>query len=370
MKIVQVEAIPLDIQFTQTFSFGTTDRKRSPNVILTLTTDDGLVGFGEACPVPAFTGETQESIVKVVAERVQPLLIDADPLAREPLIRSLERQLLGCPFTLTAVDIALWDLAGKALQQPISTLLGGRFHQRLTVHGSIGMGSAESMARTALQQVEQGFRTLKLYAGREELETDIARLSAVRAEVGPDIAFMLDVNGLWNSGTCLRALPKLAGLGVTLLEQPVPAWDGPGQAEVMRNSTIDIAADEAVFAAYDVARIGRERCASVINLGLSKLGGLLRARECATVARASGLGVMVGSVLELGIASVAGLHLAAALPELAHPSYLLGPLKYERQITSPEIVVDQGEMRVPNGPGLGVDVDTELINALDLRRKG
>ena len=103
--IRDVEAIPLRIGFRETFRFGTIDRKQSQNVVLVVTTTDGVVGYGEACPVPAFTAETQESIVAIVEQRVKPLLIGADPLNHRPLVRRLERVLFGCPFTLAALDL-------------------------------------------------------------------------------------------------------------------------------------------------------------------------------------------------------------------------------------------------------------------------
>ncbi|MGH2562504.1 MAG: mandelate racemase/muconate lactonizing enzyme family protein [Thermomicrobiales bacterium] len=368
MRIRTIEAMPLRIGFPQTFRFGTVDRKASQNVVVKITTDDGVVGYGEACPVPAFTAETQQSIVELIEGPVRELVVGADPLAVRPLIRRAERFLAHRPFTLTALDVALWDLAGKLLGAPVSTLLGGRFRDRIVVHGSVGWDAPEVMAETAVAQRHLGYGTLKLYAGRDTVSGDLGRIAAVREAVGLDVGLIVDVNGLWSAGQCLEALPRLAELGVTLLEQPLPAWDELGQAEVVRASRIDVAADESVYTAADVARIGRLRTARVINLGLSKLGGLLRARECEVVARSVGLGLTVGSVLELGIASTAALHLAAAAPELAHPSYLMGPLKYERQITAPELTVDGGEMVVPEGAGLGIEVDEELIASLDARR--
>jgi L-alanine-DL-glutamate epimerase-like enolase superfamily enzyme len=366
--IRDIEAIPLRIGFRETFRFGTIDRKQSQNVVLVITTSDGVVGYGEACPVPAFTAETQESIVALVEQRVKPLLVGEDPLRHRPLVRRLERVLFGCPFTLTAIDIALWDLAGKLLSLPISTLLGGRFRERIEMHGSVGWDDPAAMVDTAHAQRALGYGALKLYAGRGTVGGDLGRIEAVREAVGPDVGLLLDVNGQWSVSQCLNALPRLAELGVVLLEQPLAASDELGQAEVVRASGVDICADESIYTAADVARIGRQRTARVINLGLSKLGGLLRAGECETVARSVGLGITVGSVLELGIASTAGLHLAAAVQDLTYPSYLIGPLKYERQITSPELRVEDGEVAVPTGPGLGVEVDVDLLAALDLRR--
>lgn len=368
MRIQAVEAIPLDIGFAQTFSFGTTDRNRSQNVVVKMTTDDGIVGYGEACPVAAFTREDQQSIVAMVEGEVREALIGQDPLSRAPLLHGLTQRLSGYPFTICAVDIALWDLAGKALGQPVWALLGGRYRTQLPIHGSVGMAPAETMAANAVQQVGQGYTTLKLYAGRGDLGEDIARLQAVRDAVGPGIDFLLDVNGLWNRETCLEALPRLRDLNVVLLEQPLPPDDEPGLAAVREADIIPIAADESVYSPADVVELSCKRTAQVINLGLSKLGGLLLARECATVARAAGLGVMVGSVLELNIATAAGIHLAASLPELPFPSYLLGPLKYERQIAREPLVVQDGQTSVPDGPGLGIEVDEDVLRQLDLRR--
>lgn len=368
MKIRSVDAIPITASFSETFKFGSTDRKASTNVIVRMETDEGLVGYGEACPVPAFTGETWHGIADKINGQLQAHLVGQDPTHNVPIMRTIEPLLVGSPFALTAIDTALHDLKGKALGVPVSTLLGGTFRDRVEQHGSVGLNTAEAMAKTATQQLGQGFRVLKLYAGRDTLDADLERLRAVRSAVGDEPPFILDINGRWSITTALRALPDLIDLGIVLLEQPVPAWDKPGQAELVAKSEIEIMADEAVFDAHDVAQVARDRTARTINLGLSKLGGLSRAADCATVARAAGLNSTVGSVLELGIATTAGLHLAASLPALASPTYLLGPLKYEQQISEPRIEVTDGHTTVPDGPGLGIEVDEEFLRAADMRK--
>jgi L-alanine-DL-glutamate epimerase-like enolase superfamily enzyme len=220
VKIRSVEAIPLDVRFKETFSFGSTDRNRSPNVIVRMTTVEGIVGYGEACPMPAFTGETQESVTATIEGRLKDLLVGRDPLQHEPIIRDLDKALFRSPFTLAAIDVALWDIAGKILGVPVSVLLGGRFRERVEQHGSVGLGTAESMSNTALEQVEQGYSTLKLYAGRDALQEDLGRLKSVRQAVGQDIAFILDVNGRWDVTTCLKAMPVLKELGLHCWSNP------------------------------------------------------------------------------------------------------------------------------------------------------
>jgi L-alanine-DL-glutamate epimerase-like enolase superfamily enzyme len=204
-------------------------------VIVRIVTDSGLIGYGEACPVAAFTGETPESIAALIDSRVRECIVGKDPREILPIVRSLERVLQRCPFTLCAVDIALWDLMGKFYDLPISTLLGGAFRSAVEVHGSVGWTDDPAvMAESALAQLRLGFRSLKLYVGCGDLASDLARLRHVRATVGEGVNFLLDVNQQWDARTALAALPELHSLGVILLEQPLPAHDSGGQAELVR----------------------------------------------------------------------------------------------------------------------------------------
>ncbi|RJO71451.1 hypothetical protein D5S18_25120 [Nocardia panacis] len=369
MKIQSVEAVPLTVSFRTAFRFGTTDRTTSPNVVVIIRSDDGVAGYGEACPVPAFTGETQKSVVELVEQRVAPTLIGKDPGNRVRLLGDLERVVRSAPFTVAAVDTALLDLLGRALQVPVHTLLGGACRDRTEVHGSVGWDEDPAkMVETAVAQ-SQTYRWLKLYAGRGEIDADLDRLRAVRDAVGPDIELFVDINGMWTPSDLVRALPRVGEIGLAMLEQPLPPAAAAFQHQLVGDLRIDIAADEAVRTVSDAARVARERTATVINVGHAKLGGPTAALQAAQIAAGSGVGVMVGSVIEMGIATAMGLQLAAALPRLGYPSYLMGPLKYRQQITEPQIEVLDGHIAVPRGPGLGVTVDENELRRLDARAR-
>jgi L-alanine-DL-glutamate epimerase-like enolase superfamily enzyme len=367
VKIESVEAIPLAASFKETFRFGTTDRTTSPNVVLIIRTDDGLVGYGEACPVPAFTSETQKSIVELVEQRVSPVLVGANPERRVRLLHELGRVLKSAPFTVTAVDTALLDLLGRALGVPVHTLLGGAFRDQTEVHGSVGWDEDPSkMVETALQQTET-YRWLKLYAGRGEVDADLDRLQAVRDAVGRDVGLFVDINGMWTPSDLVRVLPRVDEIGVSMLEQPLPPAASAFQHQLVGDLKVDIAADEAVRTVADSATVVRDRTATVINLGHSKLGGPTAAMHAAHIATGSGVDLMVGSVIEMGIANAMGLHLAAALPRLTYPSYLMGPLKYREQITEQRVEVIDGHVAVPQEPGLGLTIDEAELKRLDAR---
>ena len=369
MKIASVEAIPLAASFKQVFRFGTIDRSTSPNVIVRIATDDGVVGYGEACPVQAFTSETQASVVELVETRVAPTLVGRDASQRLPRLADLARVLRFAPFTIAAVDTALLDLLGRHAGVPVATLLGGAFRDRVEVHGSVTWDEDPArVVESALEQRET-YRWLKLYAGRDEVDRDLDRLQAVRDAVGPDARLMVDINGMWGPSDAIRALDRIRAIGLELLEQPLPPGAEPFQRDLVARLAIDVAADESVRSVADAVSVVRQRTATVVNVGLSKLGGPTAALQAAQVAAAGGVGVMVGSVIEMGIASAMGLHLAAALPHLAYPSYLMSPLKYREQITAEQIAVVDAHVAVSTGPGLGIEVDEDALRHLDARRR-
>src|SRR3954467_5422926 len=262
VRITSIAAIPLAASFEKTFRFGTTDRTTSPNVVVAIRTDEGLVGWGEACPVQAFTSETQASVVELVETRVAAALVGRDPLQRVPLLAELARVLRFAPFTFAAVDTALPALTGRHTGVSASTLLGGAFRDRIEVHGSVTWD--EDPARVVASALEQHetYRWLKLYAGRGEIDADLDRLQAVRDAVEPAARLMVDINGMWGPSDVMRALARVEEIGLELLEQPLPVGAVSFQHDLVARLAIDVAADESVRSVADAAAVARERTAT------------------------------------------------------------------------------------------------------------
>jgi L-alanine-DL-glutamate epimerase-like enolase superfamily enzyme len=371
LRIVRVEAVPLDARLKSPFRFGNVVRTTSANVLVRVACEDGLVGYGEACPVPQLTAETQESVVALVEQRIAPELVGEDARQWRPLLGRIAKRLFHASFTQAAVDMALLDLAGKSLGVPVHELLGGRQRDAIEVHGSVGWDAdPEKVADTAEQQAPQ-FRWLKLYAGTGTLEEDLGRIAAARRRVGDDHPFLLDVNGCWSPLEAIAAGPVLRDLGVEAVEQPVAAADDDGQAQVAavyaERHGMGVIADERVRTPADVHAVAVRRAAHCVNVGISKMGGIVATLDAALTGYAAHLRVSVGSVVELGVATAAGLQLAAALPEVTYPSYLIGSRKYVRQITSTPLEVLDSRLTIGSGPGLGIEIDEEAVAAMDLR---
>jgi L-alanine-DL-glutamate epimerase-like enolase superfamily enzyme len=373
LRITAVEACPIAVTLWKPFRFGAVERTKSANVVIRIRSDAGYVGYGEACPVPQLTSETQQSIVELIEGTVAPLLMGKDPRDWRATIAETTRTLSSTPFTAAAVDVALLDLAGKTAGLSVVELLGGRLRSRVEVHGSVGwFADPHEMCEAAEAQAEQ-FRMLKLYAGVGQLPEDLERLRVVRERLNGDHPFLVDVNGMWSGAEALAAAPTLQELGVVLLEQPLASDHDPREAvavsEIYRREWgIAIVADEAIRSAADAVSVAADRRAHIANIGCSKLGGVVAALDVAATATAVGLETLVGSVVELGIATAAGLHLSAALPSLTYPAYLSGSLKYVEQITSPALIPVGSHLEVPTGDGLGVEVDEEALHVLDARR--
>jgi muconate cycloisomerase len=368
VKVVEVEAIPLRAALRQPFKFGNVVRTRSANVLVRVTTDDGHVGWGEACPVPQLTGETAGSVAEAVRDRVAPRLLGADPRSWRTLASTLSGALYGYPFTRAAVETALLDVTGRSLGLPIWAVLGGRYRSTVRVHGSIGWDEdATVVAENAHRQAGQ-FRTLKLYAGRGELSRDLDMLGAARAAVGDGVDFIVDVNGQWSRAQALAAGARLHQLGVSIVEQPLPPDDLTGMRDVTRfygeSFGIAVAADEGIRTPHDAFVHATASSAAVVTLGIAKTAGPVAALDIARFASGEGLSVLVGSVVELGVATMCGLHLAACVPTLPYASYLMGPQKYATQVTDGGLEVRDGHLRVPDGPGLGIEVDLDAVERL------
>ncbi|HEX6762066.1 MAG TPA: dipeptide epimerase [Gaiellaceae bacterium] len=258
----------------------------------------GVAGFGEAAPA----GRYDESAESALAWLEQVSLGD-DPFALDEIFATLPP---GEQAARAAVDAALHDLQGKFTDLPVYGLLGLRRTGPPT-SWTVWLGDPDDMARRAEKAAGRGFRRLKLkLGGRDGL--DVERVRAVRGVT--DLRLQVDVNEYWSLDEALDALPQLAALGVQYCEQPLPAGD-PGGAELRRRSPLPIYVDEDCHVLADVAA-----CAEIghgVNIKLAKSGGIREAVRMAHAARALGLGVMLGCMVESGLGIAAGAHIASLM---------------------------------------------------------
>ena len=337
--------IPLNVAYG---SYPTLDY-----VSLIVRTDSGLIGLGEAAPDPEVTGETQDSCQHVL-RRAEAWLIGRDPFEIEAILASFEEESFGQPSAMAALDMALYDLVGKALGAPVFRLLGGSSRRAMEIYPVVPLLPPQEMATLAAMFAQAGYKALKLKVGTGPDE-DEERVRAVREAVGPDIRLRVDVNQGWHTAeVAIPAVQRVARWNVDWIEQPVDADDLEGLARVTHSVKVPIMADEGCQTPQDALAVVSQGAANMINVKLMKCGGLFRARQITAIAGAAGIPCVVGSMAESTIASLAGLHLYAA-SRLFIAGEVIGPLFLHGDIAR-GFQVDGNRAVLTEQPGLGAEV--------------
>lgn len=365
MKIVRIEAIPVCVPLKRGLTTKTAHGEHvvSPYVIVRVHTDEGLIGLGEATVAPRWSGETSRGCVAAIEELIAPELVGRDATRITTLRQVMERELKLNPFTKAAVEMALWDLAGKAANVPLYRLLGGKVRDRVPIKMVVGAFEVERARQLAEQFLSWGVRCLKVKVGLDP-EQDVERVRAVRAVAGPTIPVGIDANGGWSFATARRTLARLREANLLFAEQPIAPGDTAQFAQLRQHTDVPLMADESVFTLADAWQLARHQAVDILAVYPGKHGGIAATVEIAQVARAAGMTCCLGSNLELGVGTAAMLHLAVALPGMVSetcPADAIGPLYHEADLLTRPLELGPEAASVPEGPGLGVELDEEEL---------
>ena len=358
MKINAIETTPVCVP--RLLAYGAVPRTAlgpaavSEYGIVQVHTDRGITGLGELSSVFARRGPL---LCRDVDERLAPALIGCDPLAITGALRAMEGQLPDGHFAIAGVEMALWDIAGKALGVPVYTLLGGKMRDRIPLSYSVPHGEPEQMAEFALARAGEGFRTVKVKTGQGP-KRDVEAVRQVREAVGDAHRVRVDANMAMSSAKeAIRFVEGIMPFDPELLEQPMPARDLHAMAEIRRSVALPIMADESVGAPRDAMEVIRREAADVLNVYVIESGGIQNAARIFTLAEQAGLGCMIGSMPELGIGTAAQIHLGIAMPNLDFDSDTCGSLYQEEDLLATPLRFERGFAYAPEGPGLGVELD-------------
>lgn len=384
MKITHVHVRPMAVYWADVFGgeekvpesfwrpsanfMGVRRREGQFSTFVVVETDEGVSGLGEAWGLP------DPLVSATIAERLlAPLLIGQDPYAIDHLWEQMYQSLhngLPRPFVLEAmsgIDIALWDLKGKALGVPIARLLGGPHRTRIETYASpVPFLAPAAAAEKALSFIEKGFRSIKLKIGRGRA-VDLAMVAAVRQAVGDDIRIVADANCGMTVPQAVQMGKALADYGVEWLEEPLPVTDRAGLAQVRHAIDIAVVAGENEHHTHGVLELLQADAVDAVQINITRTGGITGALRIANLAHSYGVRLAphgVGSAV--GIAAI--LHLLAAIPNCWIYEYnqLLNPLR-DNLLAEPLPFAD-GFLHVPTGPGLGVTLQDDAFDRYKLRR--
>lgn len=332
----------------------------------------GITGWGEARPIAPFVGETAASMFSNVRDYYAPLLIGRNAFQIEAAIRACEATLPNNPAALATIDMALHDLAGRALGVPVHTLLGGACRSEIPLEWSVSLDEEKVMLAEAVSAVERfNVKYVCIKIGplaRRELDIRVAK--AVQSELGSGISLGVDANTCYDVPSAIRFANHFNDIGLAYFEQPVPKGSLTEMRRIRDQITVPLMADESVYTLNDAMRVIEHEAADVLAVKWYKCGGLRRCREIAVVAEAGGLmancaGTANGSYIE----AIAAAHLCSAVPNHAFGAeFILGlpSVNESETVLNRPIDVHNGVCNLPPGPGFGFEVNHKAISKLAL----
>lgn len=388
MKITRIEATPVYYQVTPIYDrmFGTGKKpgtmvhsreawfaniQYKENVIVRVHTDEGLVGYGEA-PAHPVTGETVPGILKAVSLLAQ-LVEGKDPFQIAEIHAAFDAFFLhGNMNAELAIDMALYDLMGKAAGVPVYKLLGGGYRTSFRMCAHMARSDPASMAEDARELVRQGYTVLepKMVGKQESIEEDMRRIEAVLEAVPKDVMVIADPNQTWgNAKKVIEMLThRLQGVTNFGLEQPVYYQDLNSLERITKSVPHTIIADEAAYSVPAVFEIARRQAADMVSIKLGKNGGLYNALRCIHVAEAAGLDVRIDWVQASRLVDTATAHLHANVKNVGADPAVDYHLRLADEIVKDGgIAIKDGVVTLPEAPGLGVVLDEEVIERLSKR---
>jgi L-Ala-D/L-Glu epimerase len=375
MHITSIEThpvhVPLKPAYRMISALGRHDE--SQFVLLRLRTDNGLEGAGEASITVRWSGETVWGVQAVIDRVLSPLILGAELDLTQPLpsIAALDRRMDTVVkhnwFAKSAIEMACWDVLGKAAGKPVFELLGGACRS-LAIPSRFSLGAYDvprAKARAA-ELVAQGFTTVKVKVGGPPAD-DIARVRAVREVTGFERKLVIDANCGWNADTAISCIKQLADCRIDLVEQPTPDGDYESIARVRRECRIPVMADDMCFDLIHAKELIRNQACDLISVYPGKNGGIRKSLEIVQFAEQHGVGCTVGSNLEFDIATAAMGHLIVAARNMqveTWPGDIHGPAYYEVRLVKEPLAIEGPVTTINHRPGLGVEVDWELARSL------
>jgi L-alanine-DL-glutamate epimerase-like enolase superfamily enzyme len=371
MKITRIETRIVEIPVKTPYVFSHGVMKAFSNVLVWIHADDGLVGIGEASFTPGggVTEETPEATKPMIDSYLAPVLIGEDPFDVERLHHKMDAVVPRNLIAKSGIDLALWDLMGKAVGQPAWKLLGGTFNPKILCTYTLSIDTPEKMAEQASSRRNQGYKTLVVKIGHDP-ETDLQRLRLVREAVGDEVNLRLDANEAYWPEQAIGIIRRMEKYRPEFIEEPVKRWDLDGMARVARSVGVPISSDESNTSLESALKIIRQGAASILNIKICKNGGLYRSKKIAALAEAAGIPCIVGgaNTYEVGRQACRHFAVSTAQAQMGMGSEGCAPASQskvddvtQRVLTYGDVTKGNGFVEALPGPGLGAELDAEKV---------
>lgn len=380
MRLLECELFEISIPTRRLHTWATsTVDVGSGYIIVKLTADNGIVGFGEATAMPEwggdfgrYFGESGNTTRVVIEKHLFPAVYGMDPFDIENIHRKMDLAIRGYNYAKTGLEEAIYDIAGKALDQPVYMMLGGKCRDGIPVAHSLGLMEIDAAVEEAVEAVGEGIKDIKVKGGLD-FKRDYELVSKLRKALGPNIRIFLDANQAYPTA---KEAVKWVGrmdreFNLEYIEQPV---EGLEQMRLVTKLLhVPICADESCWTIADALDIIRLSAADYLSIYVTKAGGIYKANTIAKIAQYAGIRCNVNGSGEFGVGNAANLHVActartATLASVFPVTHIDGMEQtrvaghwYKDDILTKPFRYEDGYLMVPDGPGLGIEVDMEKI---------
>jgi L-alanine-DL-glutamate epimerase-like enolase superfamily enzyme len=360
MKIAKLEFFPLSIAYTHREVSSQVNRDGVSDVVIKATTDDGIVGWGEAC-----SGANLASVAEAL-RAMEPFVVGRSPWSSEAIRADLWHKGIWmfrkhtASFAYAGIDMALWDICGKACKEPLYNLFGGKVRESVDYFYYLARGTEESLAGQCQDGVERGYRVFYLKVGLD-IHAEYEMVRAVRQAIGPERRIRLDANCAWTVNQALRNLDLLDEFHIDFIEQPVRPDPLTNMQEVRARSRVALSTNEGLWSAEDAFRQITGRTADVYCFSAYWVGSLAEFQRLSRVAAMEGLQVCKHTHGEFGIAAAAAQHILLTLPNIVEGNQQTAQIMCDDVLKQPLPIASGPQWNVPEGPGLGIDVDEEKV---------
>ncbi|UCE10857.1 MAG: hypothetical protein JSW61_02720 [Candidatus Thorarchaeota archaeon] len=321
------------------------------HVIVRVKSDTGIIGIGEACPLPFTPDDDHERIRHAIDNDLGPLLVGEDPFDLGAIHGKMNRIPLPGKTALAGIDIAVYDLIGKTRGVPVYEILGGTKRESVEVASALGIGSLSFIVKSAEEKLAKGAKAIKIKVGID-IDKDIETMKAVRDAVGDLIKIRADANTGYSLKAATRVLRAAERIGLEYLEQPLAANDYDGLAHLRKNSSVPIMADESLQTVEDARRLIEHEAVDLFGLKLIKHGGIYPTRTISTLAEENGIECVLISPWETQIGVAAGVHLIISSSNFNHPHET--GIRELKNDPIQGLKEEMGIIQPPTGSGLGV----------------
>ena len=367
MKITAIDVFVLGFAFKSVFVLagGVAGEANalSHRVLVKLTTASGASGWGEATPTPRWTYETTETIVSTLRRYLAPAVMGIEIWNFDALHRAMNRAIspgvtAGSPLAKSAIDVAAHDALGRALNVPVYQLLGGCQRSTFDLSWMISVLRPDDAGRLVAEGLDAGYTVFDAKIGMHGEQGDLDLLRRTRKAAG-DHVLQVDANRGYGVDAAIRQARRFESLGIALFEQPLDGFNLSGYRRLCAASPVPIGIDESLRSVPDLLEYVRADAIGVAVAKVQRNAGLYRSRQLCEAARAAGLELSLSGLTETDLGLAAGLHLAAAFG--INPLQLNGPQYIETTFLRERVWTGGGQVRLPSGPGLGIEVDEAYV---------